>query len=119
MDSMPKIESQEIITHRFVWRDGDKSCSAGELLCAVTLLAESQNPDNYIDSPEVTDYLKDKGLIEQTGEHRFKPAENKLDDLVALGDDISKAIGDEIENLPVNVELKLAPSIHLLNVNIF
>jgi hypothetical protein len=114
MDNTPKIERQEVVTQRFTWKDGSCSCGAGDLLCTITLLTESQKPDNYIDMPEVTDYLKNKGLIEQTADHRFKPIEEKREELVALGDDVSNAIGTEIENLPANMEIKLAPSIHLI-----
>ena len=107
----PKLECQEVVTKRFTWNDGTASCGAGDLLCAITVLSESQKPDNYIDQPEVTDYLKDKGLIEQTGEHRFKPVEEKRQELEALGDEVSNAIDQAFENLPVNTEIRFAPTI--------
>ena len=107
----PKLERQEVVTQRFTWSDGNNKCGAGELLCAITVLTESQKEDNFINAPEVTDYLKEKGLIEETGDHRFKSVAEKKEELVALGDQVSEAIGDEINNLPVNTEIKLAPSV--------
>ena len=110
-NNTPKLECQEVVAKRFTWNDGEASCGAGDLLCTITVLSESQKPDNYIDQPEVTDYLKDKGLIEQTGEHRFKLVEEKRQELEALGDEVSNAIDQAFENLPVNTEIRFAPTI--------
>lgn len=113
-EETPKIERQDVVGQRFVWHDGTSACGAGDLLCAITVLSESQLPDNYIDNQTVTDYLKDKGLIEQTGECRFRAVKEKHEELVALGDNVSSAIGSEIENLPVDTKITLAPAIHLV-----
>lgn len=111
-EQTPKLGRQDVVTQRFTWTDDGHVCGAGDLLCAITLLSSSQKPDNYIDAPAVTDYLKSKGYIEQTGEHRFKPVEEHREELIQLGDAISNAIGDEIEQLPVNTKIVFAPSIY-------
>lgn len=100
----------------FTWSDGDTKCCAGDLLCAIIVLTESVKPEVHIEDTTITDYLQEKGFIIKTSENHFKPIEDRKTDLVALGDEVSKAIGDEIEALPVNTKVHLKPTIGLTDV---
>ena len=109
-----QIEKENIQSVRFMFSDGEHRCQAASLLSTIITLTDSQKSSNTIDDPEVANYLQDKGLVEETEDHKFHCAEHKHDELVDLGNRVSDAIGKELEELPVDENMSLPYSVHLL-----
>ena len=115
---MSNIERQDVTVQRFMWRDNGHTCGAGSLLSAITVLTETQKEGNFLGDSSVTNYLKDQGFVEDLGDNFFKPVSDKKDELIELGNRVSEAIGDEMEALPINTEIVLAPTIKIMPVPI-
>ena len=109
------IERKDITVQRFVFTSDDgHTCGAGSLLSAITVLTESKKADNFIGNDDVSSLLKAGGFIEETSDNRFKVVDSKSEELIELGNKVSRDIGDEMEHLPVNTEIVLAPTIKIM-----
>lgn len=109
------IERKDVTVQRFIYTSDDgHKCGAGSLLSTISVLTESKKEDNFIGNEEVSSLLKAGGYIEETTDNRFKVKEDKKEELVELGNKVSEAIGNEMEALPVNTEVILAPTVKIM-----
>ena len=107
---MGDIETSNVILQRFVWKDGQHKCEAGKLLCALTELTDSEQHTTKCVDQDVSSYLKEKGLVEDS-EAGLHLIDTKMKDAETLGNQISDHIGNMIESIPVNKSIHFAPSI--------
>ena len=112
---MSNIERKDVTVQRFMYTSDDgHKCGAGRLLSAITILTESEKSDNFIANEDVTELLKTGGYVEEISDHRYRVIDSRKEDLIALGNKVSEAIGNEMEALPVNTEVVLAPTIKIM-----
>ena len=111
------IEKEPCVVQQFMWKDGEHKCEAGKLLFALMKLTEAENHVSSNDDKSVSQYLVDKGLVEVDQEDAsLHLIESRYDEAVELGNQISDHIGAEIESLPVDINVQLLPSIHLMAI---
>ena len=114
MNKNIKIEQQDVVVHQFVVSDGDKKIPAGELLSALIVLTDSHNVNgnNITEDKSVRKYLNDHNLVEELSDNKFKINEDKRQECVDLGNEISKNIDKQLSELPENASIRI-PSIFI------
>ena len=110
------IEKENVQSVRFMFSDGEHRCQAGSLLSAIITLTDSKKESNIIEDPSVASYLKERGLVEETEDHKYHCADKKYDELVDLGNRVSATIDKELESLPVAKDMTLPYSVHMLPI---
>ena len=111
------IEKENIIVQRFMWKDGDHKCEAGKLLMTLMELTLNEKHTTSCTEENIVSYLEEKGIVNIV-DNSVKLADGKMNDAETLGDTISDYIGDAIESLPVDKEIKFMPSIHMMAIPI-
>lgn len=97
---MIDIETNEYIAQSFVWKDGEYKCQAGDMLCVIGILMDTNKDTNVIDAPEITSYLKDKGYITEHDTMRFSVNEGQVEALQELGNRVSNDVDEALRNIP-------------------
>ena len=98
----------------YVWKDGKSSVGTGELLSAIIQLTESEKKVNELGDKRIADYLLAKGYIKRD-EDGFSLVEEHRNDMISLGNEISNAIGEEIQEYVDNNDTEgLLPTIMMM-----
>ena len=72
MCDKPTIETQKVEVEKFVIKTDANFASIDDVINVLNVLTSSERDLNYFDKPEVTNYLKASGLIEEPQESMFK-----------------------------------------------
>lgn len=109
------IEKENIVLQRFVWKDDKHKCEAGQLLYALTELTIKEDHTTSCTDENVEAYLTNKGLVQKV-DAGLKLVDGKYQEAEDLGNRISEHVGSEIEAIPSNKKIQLAPSIFMMAV---
>lgn len=109
------IEKENIVLQRFVWKDAEHKCEAGQLLYALTELTIKEDHTTSCTDENVEAYLTNKGLVQKV-DAGLKLVDGKYQEAEDLGNRISEHVGSEIESIPSNKKIHLAPSIFMMAV---
>ena len=115
MNSDLSVKQESIVVKEFVLHDKDVSLPAGELMCTLLLLIDSQKPlENIHTSPTVEKYLVDNDYMTITSNGMYDLTNTQRVKCVEFGNKVSNMLETEIASLPVGAVINI-PTLFCVN----
>ena len=113
----PTLTKETVEVSNFIWNDKGKKLPAGELLSTLITLSDSEKETNVIENDDVADYLSGEGYVLLVSGHEFKVNQDKKQNLIDLGNQVSDMIDKELESC-IDKKIEPVPTILIMPVPI-